>query len=149
MRLYTRKRAAIAGVVGAFAIGAGAFAYFTADGTGTGSASVGDSAAATINQIGTVGPLYPTTSDDVVITVTNNGAGSQRVELVSLDSVTTDLAHAGCDLSVFTMPDIDVSETLAAGATSGQYTGTLTMADNGLDQNDCRLAPLTLHFTSN
>ena len=81
--------------------------------------------------------------------MTNNGAGSQRVELVELASVTTDAAHSGCDLSVFTMPDIDVTETLAAGATSGQYTGTPTMADSGLNQNACRLAPLTLNFTSN
>lgn len=150
---FTKKRALVAAVVGSLVLSVGAFAYFTNTGSGTGSASVGSSDATTVTQIGTLGALYPTTSQPVSVTVTNPGSGSQHVGSVQLASITSN--NALCDVSLnapgaaFTMADISINETLAAHATSTTHSGTLRMNDTGANQDDCQGAALTLNFASN
>jgi hypothetical protein len=154
---FTLKKKLIAGAaVAALALGAGgaAFAYFSANGAGTGSATVGSSTAVTL--AGTItGTLYPAGAPaGVSVLVTNGGSGSQLVGAVTLASITTDATHSSCDLSVsgtnaaFTMADIAVNTTLTASASTTK-TGTLQMNDTGVAQDACQGAPLTLHFTSN
>lgn len=153
---FTKKRALVAAVVGSLVLSVGAFAYFTNTGSGTGSASVGSSDATTVTQIGTLAALYPTTSQPVSVTVTNPGSGSQHVGSVHLASITSDKGVA-CDVSLatsgvataFTMADITINETLAAGATSTIHSGTLAMNDTLVSQDGCQGAVLTLNFTSN
>ncbi len=152
---FTKKRALVAGVVASLAIGTVAFAFFTNTGSGTGSATVGTSSATEITQTNSLAAFYPTTSQDVKVTVKNPGSGSQFVGDVKLASITADAAHGECDTSVsgtnaaFTMADIPVQATLAAGATSAEKTGSLKMNDTGVSQNNCQGATLTLNFTSN
>jgi len=104
--------ALIAAVVAVGAITFGAYAYFTASGSGTGSATVGS--ASNIVLTGTItGTLYPNGAPaSVSVHAANPGSGSQNVGPVTLASITTDAAHSTCDLSVgpgpanaFTMPD--------------------------------------------
>lgn len=133
-----------------------AIAYFTATGTGTGTATVGSSS--TVSLAGTItGTLYPAGSPaSVSVLVTNNGSGSQFVNTVHLASITPDAGHSSCSTTVatsgtssdFTMADIPVSTTLAAGGTK-TVTGSLQMNDTGVSQNACQGATLTLNFTSN
>jgi hypothetical protein len=143
-----RVLAALGTVIAIAAVGA-AIAYFTTSGSGTGSASVGSSSAVTIH--GTVsGALYPGASATVNFTVDNPSSGSQRVNTIQLESVTTDAAHSGCVTTDFTMPNVTVNQTFPSG--SGQSvtsTGTLSMANTALNQDACQGAPLTLHLTSN
>jgi hypothetical protein len=149
---FSKKRAVIVGAIATLAIGGVAFAYFTNSGAGTGSATVGSSAAATVNQTNTLTALFPTTSQPVTVTVTNNGSGSQRITAVQLASITSD--KPACDISLnatgsaFTMAPITIGETLAAGATSTPHSGTLTMNDTGANQDSCQGAALTLNYTS-
>jgi hypothetical protein len=156
---FTRKRALVAlSVVAALALVGAAIAYFTATGSGTGTASVGSSSNITL--AGTItGTLYPAGSPaSISVLVTNPGSGSQYVNSVHLDSITTDAGHSSCDLSVsggnaaFTMADISVAATLTKSGTGGDHTtktGSLQMNDTGTSQDPCQGAPLTLHFTSN
>jgi hypothetical protein len=154
MRKFPRKALVAGGLVATLAIGGVALAFFTNSGIGTGSASVGSSS--TVTLAGTItGTLYPAgAAASVDVDVTNPGSGSQYVGSVTLDHITTDLAHASCDLSVsglnpaFTMADIAVSTNLAAGADVVK-SGSLQMNDTGVPQDACQHAPLTLHFTSN
>lgn len=154
MRHLTKKRAVILAVVAAMAFSAAAIAYFTAGGSGTGSATVGTSATALITQTNTLGALYPATSQPVNLDIKNTGTGSQFVNKVHLDSITADAGHASCDVSssganaAFTMTDVTVGETLAASATTSK-SGTLAMNDTGVSQDSCQGATLTLHFSSN
>jgi hypothetical protein len=132
---------AIVAVIGA-AVG---YAYFTNSGSGTGSASVGQSSEI---QLSGSAPdnLYPDgPARDVSITIANPGSGSQYVDAVHLASVD---APTGCDASAFSMPDVPVSADLAAGASTVRH-GSLSMADNGLNQDACQGGSLVLHFTSN
>ena len=154
MRHLTKKRAVVLAVVAAMAFSAAAVAYFTSGGSGNGSATVGTSSTATITQTNTLAALYPATSQPVNLDVKNTGTGSQFVNKVHLASIAADAAHAGCDVSssganaAFTMADVNVGETLAAGATTSK-SGTLTMNDTGVSQDSCQGATLTLTFSSN
>lgn len=161
-KFLSGKKAIALGVVAALVVTAGAYAYFTASGSGTGSASVGTSSP--VSLAGTItGTLYPGGSAaGVSVHVANTGSGAQYVDKVHLDSITTDPAHAACDLSVsgtnaaFTMADISVATDLAkddgtanSGSDETTKTGELTMNDTGVSQDACKNAPLTLHFSSN
>ena len=156
-KLTKKKVAAGVAAAGLVAMTGVGYAYFTQDGQGTGTASVGTSTQ--IELAGTItGTLYPDGSPaSVSVLVTNNGAGSQHVDKVHLDSITTDEDHEDCDVTVgddaaFTMDDINVGLTLTKAGTDGDnatVNGSLQMNDTGVSQDDCQSAPLTLHFTSN
>ena len=146
----TKKRAAVVAVVGSLAMAAGAYAYFTSTGGGTGSATVGTSSAMTIAATAPT-TLFPTTSSPVTVTVTNPGSGAQKVGTVKLDSITSD--KPGCDVSsnaagaAFTMADVVINRTVAAGDFTAEP-GTLMMNDTGANQDACQGAALTLHLSS-
>jgi hypothetical protein len=152
---FTKKRVlTVLSIAGVLAVAGVAYGYFTASGSGTGSASVGNASGITLS--GTItGTLYPAGDPaSVSVDVTNPGSASQHVGSVKLDSITTDADHSTCDVSVggtnpaFTMANIPVNQTLAAGDTT-TVSGSLQMNDTGASQNDCQGAALTLHFSSN
>jgi hypothetical protein len=149
--LHSKKRYVLValGAVGAVVAVGAAIAYFTTTGSGTGSAAVGTSSAVTIH--GTVATsLFPGTGTAVNFTVDNPSAGSQRVNAIQLESVTTDAGHSACVMSDFTIPNVTVNQVFPSG--NGQAvtaTGTLSMANTALNQDACQGAPLTLHLTSN
>ena len=163
MKLIKSKKAIVLlSVLVVVAISAiGAYAYFTANGAGTGNATVGHADAITL--AGTItGTLYPAGAPaSVSIAVANPGSGSQNVGVVHLDSISTDGAHSGCDTSVtglnpaFTMPDtsavgvLTANDHAAGGTDEATKTSTLQMNDTGVSQNSCFDAPLVLHFSSN
>jgi hypothetical protein len=137
------------------AIAGVAFAYFTSNGSGTGTASVGSSSAVTLH--GSVSStLYPGASSPVSFTVDNPSSGSERVGTISLSSISVDAGHSGCSTVIsggnpdFTMAPVTVNQVFAPG--NGQAvsaTGTLTMNDTGVSQDACQGATLTLNLTSN
>jgi hypothetical protein len=149
--LQSKKRRALValGAAGTVVAVGAAIAYFTTTGSGTGSATVGTSSAVTIHGTAATS-LFPGTSSTVSFTVDNPSQGSQRVNAIQLESVTTDAGHSACVMGDFTMPNVTVSQTFPNG--NGQAvtaTGTLSMADTALNQDACKGAPLTLHLTSN
>jgi hypothetical protein len=143
---FTKKRAIVIAVVGSLALSVGAYAYFTAAGAGTGSATTGSAATVLITQTNVLPALYPGNHENVSLDIKNTGSGTQRGGAVHLASVATD--KTGCDAAAYTMADVDVSAVLAAGATTTR-TGSLVMNDTGVDQNTCQGATLTLTFSSN
>ena len=99
MKLFSSKKrvAAIGAVTAASLVGGGvAYAYWTAGGTGTGSASTSAGTAdLTISQTSTLTAMYPgDVAQDLDVTVTNNATNPAYV--ASLGAyITTDAA--GCD----------------------------------------------------
>ena len=148
MHVFKQKKAiAVLAILIVAIASVGAYAYFTSTGTGTGSATVGHDTAFVIHGT-TVDTLYPGTSTEVDFTVDNPSPGNQVLGTIHLDSVTTDVAHSGCVMTDFTMPDVVSGQDFPNGNGQGvTATGTLTMANNG-NQNACKDAPLTLHLSS-
>lgn len=165
-----RKMVAVGGVVGTMALGAIAYAYFTASGSGTGSASVGTSATLTIHG-STASTLYPGTSSSVTFTADNPSSGHQQIgtihlasivacsaafsngscpsgdEVTSCESVETGSTDTNTDN--FWMPDVVANQDLAPGnGQSVTATGSLKMNDLTSNQNACKSVNLLLNFTS-
>jgi hypothetical protein len=163
----------VVGALGALAMGGAAYAYFTATGSGTGSASVGASTALTIH--GTVGSaLYPGTSSTVTFTVDNPSSGHQQVGTIHLASIKacpsgdtwsgSACTNSGTEITTcesietgasdtntanFWMSDVVASQDVASGnAQAITATGSLKMNDLSSSQNSCQNANLTLNFTS-
>src|SRR5215471_17421495 len=90
-RFKSTKRIAVLGVLAVgIAASVAAYAYFTASGAGTGTASIGSTGSISLS--GTVtGTLYPAGAPSSVdVLVTNNGSGSQYVAGVHLASIQID-----------------------------------------------------------
>lgn len=143
--LTTKKGVAFLGVLIVAAVAAfSGYAYFTANGTGTGSATVGTSA--TVQLSGSpAATLYPGGADaPVTVTITNPGSGSQYVGTVSgtVEDNTT------CLGSWFQVDSVSYGKSLAAGASDTASTA-VRMLDSGTNQNACKNKTMTIDWSSN
>ena len=162
MRRFSRKQK-FGTVLGAGAIalaGAGvAVAFWSSSGTGDGTATTANPATnnLTVNQ--TVAPLNlgpGVAAGAIHATVTNGGTSQVQVNqvVVSILSVTKASGATGaCDASDYTLAGatmIDGAGEVAAGATSGAFTGaTLAFNDKpSTNQDGCKGATVNLHYVA-
>ncbi|HEY1524112.1 MAG TPA: hypothetical protein VGF70_13955 [Solirubrobacteraceae bacterium] len=161
---------AVSAVVLTLALGGAAVAYFTASGSGTGTASVGTSSALTLHG-STSGSLYPGTSSTVSFTADNPSSGHQDVGTIHLASIvacdqtfsggtcasgheitTCESVETGAsdtNTSNFWMADVVSNQDVASGnGQSLSATGTLKLNDLSTSQDSCKNANLLLNFTS-
>jgi len=168
-----RKRAVIVIAALGVLVGGGALAYFTATGSGTGTATVGANSALTVS--GTVsGSLYPGTSNTVNFTASNPSTGHQRLGTISLTGVhactgagsswtgsacsNTGTEQTTCEsydtsasstVDDFSMQNVVSNQDLPSGNNQTvTATGTLTMNNLSSSQNSCQNANLTLTLTA-
>lgn len=155
MRSFSKKKKLVSLSALAVLVVAGvALAYFTSQGSGTATATVGSSSNVTIN--GTVtSALYPGTSSPVTFTVNNPSPGEEYVHKIHLTSITPDSGHSSCSTVVtggnpdFTMPEVVVNQDVPSGNGNPiTAQGTITMNETGVSQNACQGATLTLNLTS-
>jgi hypothetical protein len=161
-RRFTKKRTIAAlSVVAALAVAGGAYAFFTSDGSGSGTGSVGSSANYKVDvSLGSTAlvPAGPTNSVGVV--VKNQGTGSQRITSLVPTTLTAD--KPGCSTAFSSGATNDTSKdfyvapiTVPAGTTLAP-TGapgdtfsantTIQMNDTGVSQDNCQGATLTLTY---
>lgn len=136
MRKLSRKRILVPVVaVVALAVAGIAVAFFTASGTGRGTATVGTAGGVTITDVSFGGALYPGQSTTVSFRVNNTGTDTAvRVGTVRSTGITTPDGCAAADFT-FTGDAID-AEIPAGGSVNG--TGTLRMAESGANQDACQ-----------
>jgi hypothetical protein len=145
---FTKKRViATAIAIGALALAGGAFAYFTASGSGTGQATVGSSTPWTVTFGTTTGTMYPGAGTATLpYTVTNASTGHQKLATTTA-SVNADTngyvtSHGtsvtGCQAAWFTAAN--TAPTAADLASGAQATGSVavTMTDAAVSQNACQ-----------
>ena len=136
----------------AVAVTGAAVAYWTTSGTGSGTASVGTDAGVTISPVTFGGgTLYPNASVTVSFDVNNTSTTAP----VKVDKVIADTSGgntngisglpAGCLATDFHFADVSVNTDIAP---SGVYcgTGTLSMDDTALNQDNCKNAAPVLHL---
>ena len=150
------KKFVIAGVAAALVIGGGgaAFAYWTAQGTGTGTATTGVSTDFTVTSVAPVGdPLVPGgSSQSVTFTVANESTTPQTLTSVTVAVANADgtawTAVPGCSAADYTIgtPSVVYGE-IAGGA---DVSGTVTIAMNnlGTDQDACQGVTVPLYFVA-
>ena len=87
MRLVTKRKIALLAALLVAAVAAiGGWAYFTANGSGSGTATVGTSSNLVLHG-STVGTLYPGTTVPISFTVDNPGGGTERLGTIYLAGV--------------------------------------------------------------
>jgi len=150
-----RKRIAVVLVSAALVLGGGgaAFAYWTASGTGTGSAATGVSEDFSITSAAaTGGPLSPDgPSQTIDFTVTNDGSGTQTLSSVVVTVANSDgtpwTAVAGCSAGDYSVSSaIPYGDILAGADVDG--TVTLTMVNSGSNQDACQGETVPLYFVA-
>lgn len=154
-RFFHNKKVTAFAVIGVLVVAGGAYAYWTTDGSGTGSATTGDSVAVSITQIGTVTDLVPgSTAQGVNFTITNSEDTPQYVTSVSfaIDSIETapGVAAVGCTVADFTLVQpTAINADQAAGDTDHDPSGaTIAMINRATNQDGCKNVTVNLEFTS-
>jgi hypothetical protein len=151
----TRKRGLVGAVAIALLLAAGAYAYFTAGGSGTGSApTASGQTALTVNQTTVLTAMYPGDSAQAISgTFGNTNSGLIRVNTVtvSIASVTkaTGAVAGTCDATDYTLADpvMTVNAEVAVGPAVGAWTGaTLKFFDKATSQDQCKGATVNLAY---
>lgn len=176
-RRFGKKRSIALGALFLLLLTAGAVAYFTASGAGSGSATVGTASAITLTGT-TSGSLYPGTNVPVTLKASNPGTGTEYVTSVTLSGIKacynaagtsqwvpgTGCSNSGSEVTTcedystaasnpnntdFWMPPVTEGVQLAGNSSNVALTsGTLTMSNLNSSQNQCAGANLYLSFTS-
>ncbi len=94
-RRHKKRTAALVSLL-ALIVAGGAVAYFTASGSGSGSATVGTSTPVTLTGA-TSGTLYPGTSETVTLSATNPSSGHEEVGTVHLSGIKACTGGTGND----------------------------------------------------
>lgn len=151
----TKKRTTvIIAVIGAVAMASAAFAYWTAGGTGTGSAATGTSTALTAVQTSVVTGMYPGDSAQTLSGTFNNpNSGPAYVASVtaSIASVTkaTGAPAGTCDATDYTLgaATMTVGAEVATGTAKGAWTGaTIKFNNKTVNQDACKGATVNLSY---
>ena len=149
-----RKRSAIGVVAVILLLSAGAYAYWTIGGSGTGSAATGDVAAITVNQNTVLDAMYPGDSPQTIsgdFTNGNDGPVYVGTVTVSIASVTkAPGAVAGtCDSTDYTLAGaaMTVNAEVPSGSDVGAWTGaTLKFNNKATNQDACKGATVNLAY---
>jgi hypothetical protein len=153
-----RKRGLkVLALTGALVVAGGAaFAWWTAGGSGTGSATTGDVTALTVVQTSTVTGLAPGLPAQTLSGKFNNpNSGPVHVSTVtaSISSVTdgTGAAITGCDASDYTLANaaMTVNADVPAGNAQGSWTGaTIAFNNKPSNQDACKNAVVHLAYSA-
>ncbi len=153
----TRKRrfTALVASLAVVAIGGGlAYAYWTGNGIGAGSATTGSSTNFSVTSDSPVGAaLSPGgASQTVAFTVSNPGSGSQALSNVVVTVANADgtawTARAGCSAADYTVGTPTVAYGDIPGAAGTDGTVTVTMNDLSTDQDACQGVTAPLYFVA-
>jgi hypothetical protein len=143
-------------VVVLLAIGGVALAYWTQGGSGSGTASAATPVAITVNQTGSPSGLYPGgPSAALAGTFTNTNASPVTISSVTaavhaFASHTVDATKPDCTQADFAIAGTSGANVVPSGTAVGSWSGlTVRMLDNGLNQDNCKGAAITIDYTAN
>jgi hypothetical protein len=152
-----KRRTKILALTAALVLAGGAaFAFWTAGGSGTGSATTGDVTALTVVQTSAVTGLAPGLPAQTLSGKFNNpNSGPVHIATVtaSIASVTDGAGNAitGCDSSDYTLANatMTVNADIPAGTAQGAWTGaTLAFFNKASNQDACKNAVVHLAYSA-
>lgn len=155
--LRTHKKLSIAvGLIAAFALSAGAYAYWTQQGAGSGSAATGTNVAITVVQTSVPADLYPggpTAPLSGTFSNTNDGPVFVNTVSATISSVSGPNITAGtpCTAADYTLAGFPLAINAEVGAddASTWSGGTVQMVNSGTNQDGCKGATVNITYTSN
>jgi hypothetical protein len=152
-RTVLKKRTAVATLAVA-AVAAVGYAYWTADGTGTGSVSTGSTSAITVKQTSTISNLYPGGPAQTLsgnFDNPNSGSiyvGSVTASVSSVDKATGVTGTCSKDDYIIG-GTANVDNRVPAGNAKGAWTGlTIRLDDTNTNQDACKGATVNIAYTT-
>jgi hypothetical protein len=149
-------KATVLAVVALLVVAGAAYAYWTAGGSGSGSADTGTTQPLTVNQTSTVTDLAPGSGTQALSGNFNN-PNSGPVYVTTVSAAVTGVNDAdgvpivGCSAADYTIAGTGaVNAEVPAGINTGSW-GNLTIAFNNTasNQNACKNAQLVISYTAN
>lgn len=149
-----RRRSAIGIVAAILLLSAGAYAYWTIGGSGTGSADTGNVTAITVNQTTELTAMYPGDSPQTISGDFTNGndgpvyVGTVTASIASVEKATGAVAGT-CDATDYTLAGavMAVNAEVASGTDVGAWTGaTLQFNNKATNQDACKGATVNLAY---
>jgi hypothetical protein len=150
--LKQRKFALPIAALVALVVAGGAYAYWTTNGSGTGSAATGTDSGVTVAQVGTISGLVPGGNAQAVDFKINNPASTKQYissVAVSIASITKNgSAASGCSAADFDLSQPNaINRDLSSGDTSFAPSGaSIAMKDLATNQDGCKGATVNLAF---
>jgi len=140
----TQKIAIVGGTVGILMAGGVAYAAWTSEGSGTGTAKAGSAVALDVAG-NDITDIYPTGSFPATVKVTN--PNPYAVTLSSVDFTGASTTAVGCDASVVDVADLTgLSQVLDANGGDHTFAVTVTMSNDATDA--CQGATFELDYTA-
>lgn len=152
---FTKRRATVFGLIAALVFASTAYAYWTAGGTGSGSAAAASTTIAlTANQTTVLTEMFPGDSPQTISGKFDNGnSGPVYVSTVTarIASVTKAVGATGaCDATDFTLANavMTVNAEVPSGVAQGAFTGATIQFNNkaGTNQDACKGATVQLAY---
>jgi hypothetical protein len=147
MKIKKKNRFAIAGVVVALVMAAGAYAYWTSSGEGTGEAKANYASASFEVKSAVVENLYPGANPVITVKVKDADA-SQNEYLTKLEAEVEKTSVAECKKEWFVVtPASQEPKVLILHGETKEYTVHLEMKEEAaVNQNACKGASITLKY---
>ncbi len=140
------KTTAILAALGALLVAGGAYAFWTAGGSGSGSATNATTNGTTTLKATFADGLTPGKKEDVTYTASNPGTSSLRINTIKATVRTSD---PGCRPADFVVPDTASNTTVPPGAQDVPAgSTTITFTDTAQNQDACKGATITLDLSS-
>jgi hypothetical protein len=151
-RLFARKKIAAFGAACFLLTAAGAYAYWTESGAGTGSAATGTNEAVTVNQTSTPTAMYPGGSAQPLSgNFDNPNDGKVHVAAVTVALSSIEDAPAGCSTADYQINNATatINAEIDPGEGVGSWSGpSIQMRNTGSNQDGCKNASVNLTYTS-
>jgi hypothetical protein len=152
-RRLARPRIGAIAAICVLVCAAGAYAYWTQGGTGSGSAVTGTNEAVTVNQTSVVTGLYPGgPAQPISGDFTNGNDSPVRVTSVTVTFGSIEGSPAGCSSADYQINNATatVNAQIPSGDPVGAWSGpSIQMLNSGSNQNGCKNATINLSFSSN
>lgn len=155
LKFPKRRALVVLGVIAALVVAGGAIAYWTAGGSGTGTASTASpTSQLTVNQTSTLTAMYPGDSPQTLSGTFDNPTGN----LVRVNTVTASIASitqapsavGSCTASDYTLSNaaVTVNSEIPTGTGKGSWSGaTIQFNDKpGVNQDGCKGATVNLSY---
>jgi hypothetical protein len=158
MLKFTKRRATVVlGVIAVLVVAGAAIAYWTAGGSGDGTAATSNPTdQLTVNQTGTLTAMYPGDSPQTLSGTFDNPTGNLvrvnkvTVSIASVDQDPSNASLGSCDATdyILSSPAMTVNAEIPAGNGVSNWTGaTIQFRDKaGVNQNGCKGATVNLHY---
>ncbi len=152
MSRMTRKRGLLGAAAITLLLAAGAYAYWTAGGSGTGTAPTSaGTEALVVNQVTVINDMYPgDTAQTISGNFDNGNDGPIRVATVTASIASVTGGTGACDASDYTLANaaMTVAAEVPVGPGVGAWTGaTIKFNNKATNQDGCKGATVNLAYT--